>query len=86
MFDDFKNVKKAFATPKEIAEYFDIPESSQKKWRNSNTNNIPYWRVGDTIKYPRALIALWFEKQIRNKSPIKEVIDQTDTNRKQSLK
>jgi 2-oxoglutarate dehydrogenase E2 component (dihydrolipoamide succinyltransferase) len=39
-----------------------------------------------TIKYPRALIALWFEKQIRNKSPIKEVIDQTDTNHKQSLK
>ena len=32
----------------------------------------------DTIKYPRQLIALWFEKQIRNKTHIKEVIDQTD--------
>ena len=78
MFDEFKNKSKPFADAKEIEEYFEIPQSTQKSWRNSNKNNIPYFRVGDTIKYPRQLIALWFEKQIRNKTHIKEVIDQTD--------
>ena len=85
MFEDFRNIKKPFATPDEVEEYFEIPISTQKTWRNSG-QDIPYFRVKDTIKYPRALIADWFEKQIKNKTALKVVTDETNSNRKKEQK
>jgi|TARA_R110000744_G_scaffold92733_4_gene179369 hypothetical protein len=85
MFEDFKNIKKPFATPDEIEKYFDIPTSTQKTWRNEGID-IPFFRVKDTIKYPRALIADWFVKQIKNKPTLKVVTDETGTNQKKLKK
>ena len=85
MFEDFKKIKKPFASPDEIEEYFEIPKSTQKTRRNAGID-IPHFRVKDTIKYPRALVAEWFIKQIKNKTGLKAVTDETDSNRKQSEK
>ena len=85
MFEDFKKIKKPFATDKEIEEYFDIPCSTQKTWRNGGVP-IPYFRVKDTIKYPRQMVAEWFEKQIKNKNGLKLVSDETDSNQEKLKK
>lgn len=85
MFEDFRNIKKPFADDKEVEEYFDIPRSTQKAWRNGDIK-IPYFRVKDTIKYPRQMVADWFEKQIKNKVGLKLVSDQTDSNQEKLKK
>jgi len=85
MFEDFKKIKKPFASDKEVEEYFDIPCSTQKTWRNGGVP-IPYFRVKDTIKYPRQMIAEWFEKQIKNKAGLKLVSDETDSNQEKLKK
>jgi len=85
MFEDFRNIKRPFADPDEIETYFEIPKSTQKTWRNAGID-IPHFRVKDTIKYPRALIADWFVKQIKNKTHLSLVIDETDTNRQKEKK
>jgi len=85
MFEEFRNIKKPFADPDEIETYFEIPKSTQKTWRNGGID-IPFFRVKDTIKYPRALVADWFVKQIKNKTALKVVTDETGSNRKQSQK
>ena len=60
--------EKQTATDHDIENDFQIPINTLKKWRlNSDTDSPIHFRNKDTILYPRAAFAQWFEKHIKNK-------------------
>lgn len=41
-------------TSKEAADYLNLSHRTLNKWRSEKTTNLPYFRVGKSIRYSKA--------------------------------
>ena len=70
MFEDWIKEKQT-ATDHDIAKDFQIPVATLKKWRlDTNTDSPNFFRLNDTILYPRAVFVEWFMKHMKNKKAV----------------
>jgi len=77
MFEDWIK-EKLTATDDQIEKAFQIDTATLKRWRLAGIGPT-FFRVKDTILYPRALFVKWFEENYKNK---KGDVVQIDANRK----
>ena len=86
MFEDWIKEKQT-ATDHDIEKDFQIPVNTLKKWRlDTNTDSPNFFRVNDTILYPRVVFAEWFMRHMKNKKSVVVPIVPNRTKKDQHIK
>jgi len=49
----------------------DIPPATLQKWRSTNEVDLPYIKIGRSIKYRTTDLKLWLDANTRNKMGVK---------------
>ncbi len=51
-------------TTQEVADYLNIKKQTLEAWRSRNTINIPYIRIGASIRYKKQDVEEWLAKHL----------------------
>lgn len=55
-------------TTQEVADYLRIKKQTLEAWRSKNINNIPYIKIGTSVRYRRRDVEEWVQKQLNKGS------------------
>lgn len=53
-------------TPKQAAELLNVPEATLAVWRSTNRVVLPFFKLGHHVRYRRADIDRFIERNLRN--------------------
>tara|TARA_Y100000034_G_scaffold90348_1_gene108835 strand:+ start:73 stop:327 length:255 start_codon:yes stop_codon:yes gene_type:complete len=84
MFEDWIK-EKITATDIQIEKAFQIDTATLKRWRLADIGPT-FFRVKDTILYPRTLFIQWFEGHYKNKKGSVVQLDANRTRKDQDVK
>ena len=52
-------------TPKQVAEFLNIPEATLAVWRSTKRFNLPFFKLGHHVRYRRSDLEQFIERNMR---------------------